>query len=421
MLRIFKLSILLLSLTVAHSASAIPAKQVNPKATPKSLIAVEDALASSDLAGLVYLDMDYFLRLQKTFMGEEDPLALPTSTDKDSKTNISFLNFLGDSGIDMSESVDYIIGGFFAHDENQKSQVQIALGNFPVEALNQYWNSRKDVKQTEINGRTAWLWSPVDADTCKPSTPKILIAEQDRLITGDPKTVAWFLKQRDHAKAEQDLSYWRNYRKGKLFSFAIFLPKNFKDIPENMIIRMMAQSMHDEIGPVQGLYGGGTVTWDPTGIDLELLLESTDAAWNREQHKKIQEWKKKTLKGIEKEFKSVRNLLSYLDSKATDDKLIMKAKINEALIKDIRGVFQEGVNWFASSLSSSMSISGGKETSEEKTTRHTLSSYADSFCESQCPPSTLTQSLHSTPHTRVTHIPHPRTHCLTIIHNMADS
>ena len=366
MFRICIVSMLLLFLAVANSASATPVQQVDPKATSQNLIALEDALASSDLAGLVYLDMDYFLRLQKAFMGEEDPLALPTSTGKDGQVSTAFLSFLGDSGINVSESVDYIIGGYFAHDENKKSQVQIALGNFPVEALNQYWKNSKDVKQTEINGRTAWLWSPVDADTCKPLTPKILIAEQDRLITGDPKTVAWFLKQRDHAKAEQDLSYWRNYRKGKLFSLAVFLPKNLKDIPENMIIRMMAQSMQDEIGPVKGLYGGGTVTWDPTGIDLELLLESTDASWNREQHTKVQEWKKKTLKGVEKEFKSVKNLLSYLDSKATDDRLILKAKINEALIKDIRGVFQEGVNWFASSLSSSMSISGNKETSEEK-------------------------------------------------------
>ena len=162
----------------------------------------------------------------------------------------------------------------------------------------------------------------------------------------------------DHAQAEQDLSKWRNYRKGKLFSFAVFLPKNLKDVPENGFIRMMAQSMQEKMVPVTGLYGGGTITWDPAGIDLELLMESTDAAWNREQHQEIQKWKKKALQGIDKEFKSVKNLLSYLDSKATDEKLILQAKINEALVKDIAGVFQEGVHWFASALSSSMSISG---------------------------------------------------------------
>jgi hypothetical protein len=174
----------------------------------------------------------------------------------------------------------------------------------------------------------------------------------------------------DQAKAQQDLSYWRSYRKEKLFSFAVFLPKNLKDIPENMFIRMMAKSMQEKMVPVTGLYGGGTVTWDPTGIDLELLLESTDAAWNRKQHEEFQKWKMETVKGIEKEFKSVKNLLSYLDSKASDEKLILHAKTNEALVKDIGGVFQEGVDWFASSLSASMSSSGDGETSTERTIPH---------------------------------------------------
>ncbi len=366
MLRIFKIFALVLPLTVASLAYANPAKKIEPQSTPQNLIALEDALAGPDLVGLFYLDMDYFLRLEKAFVGEKDPLALPTSTGNDSKANSSFLAFLGQSGLQVSKSVDYILGGFYAR-EKDAGKVQIALGIFPVETLTQYWKTSKDVKQTEVNGRTAWLWSPVDIDTCKPSRPEVLIAEKNRLITGDPETVAWFLKRMDQAKAQQDLSYWRNYRQEKLFSFAVFLPKNLKDIPENMFIRMMAQSMQNKMVPVTGLYGGGTVTWNPTGIDLELLLESTDAAWNREQHQEFQKWKKKTLKGIEKDFKSVKNLLSYLNSKASDEKLILHAKINEALVKDIGGVFQEGVHWFASSLSSSMSISGGGKTSSEKT------------------------------------------------------
>ena len=367
MSRFFGIFVILFSFSITTLANAAaPAKKINPQSTPKSLIALEDALAGPDLVGLVYLDMNYFLRLEEAFTGDRDALALPTPTGNDSKANSSFLNFMGQSGLKVSESVDYILGGFFAR-EKDAGKVQVALGSFPVKTLTQYWKTNKDVKQTEINGRTAWLWSPVDPDTCKPSRPEILIAENDRLISGDPETVAWFLKRVDRAKAQQDLSYWRNYRKNKLFGFAVFLPKNLKDIPENMFIRMMAQSMQDKMVPVKGLYGGGTVTWNPAGIDLELLLESTDAAWNQEQHQEIQKWKKKTIKDIEADFKSVKNLLSYLDSKATNDKLILQAKINEALIKDIGGIFQEGVDWFASSLSSSMSIAGDDNALSEKT------------------------------------------------------
>jgi hypothetical protein len=367
--RITSALILAFFLVAPSGLYAGPAKPIEPQTTPQNLIALEDALAGPDLIGLFYLDMDYLLRLEKAFVGEEDPLALPTSTGKDSNANSSFLAFLGQSGLRVNESVDYILGGFFAREKNA-GKVQVALGNFPVETLTQHWKSNKNVKQTEVNGRTAWLWSPVDIDTCKPSPPEVLIAQGNRLITGDPETVAWFLKRMDQAKAQQDLSYWRKYRKDKLFSFAVFLPKKLKDIPANMFIRMMAQSMNNKMVPVTGLYGGGTVSWKPTGIDLELLLESSDAAWNRERNQEFQKWKNKTVKDIEKEFKSIKNLLSYLDSKATDDKLVLQAKINEALFKDIGGVFQEGVNWFASSLSSSMSMSGGEETSGEKTIPH---------------------------------------------------
>lgn len=365
MLRIFKIIALLIPFTLTSLTTANPVNKIDPQPIPRSLIKLEDALAGPDLIGLVYLDMDYFLRLEKGFTGEEDPLALPTSTAGDSKADSSFLKFLGESGLNVSESVDYIIGGFFAR-EKDPGMIQIALGNFPVETLTQHWKSSKEIQQIEVSGRTAWLWSPVNTDTCKPSRPEVLIAEKNRLITGDPETVEWFLQRMNQAKAQQDLSYWRNYREGKLFSFAVFLPKNLKDIPENMFIRMMVQSMQEQMIPVTGLYGGSTVTWKPTGIDLELMLESTDAAWNHERHQEFQKWKKKTIKGIEKEFKSIKNLLSYLDSKATDDKLILQAKINEVLVRDIKSVFQEGMDWFTSSLSSSMSISGGEETSGEK-------------------------------------------------------
>ena len=135
MFRILKIAAFLIPFTVAGLAFASPAKKIDPRPTPENLIAMEDALASPNLVGLVYLDMDYLLRLEKSFIGEDDPLALPTSTGKKSKADSSFLTFLGQSGLSVSESIDYIIGGFFVHDKDKGGQVQIALGNFPVEKL----------------------------------------------------------------------------------------------------------------------------------------------------------------------------------------------------------------------------------------------------------------------------------------------
>ncbi len=358
MIRIFKFLLLVIPLAIAHGAYAGPHKKIDPQPTPRELIAVENALASADLVGLYYIDMDYAFRLEKIFLDEGDSAALSTPTGTDDIVDDTILGFLRQSGLRPGETVDYILGAFTG-DPKGAGQVQVALGNFPVKALTQKWKNHKSVKQTEVNGRTAWLWSRIDKETCKPSAPELMVIDSNRMIIGDPETVAWLLKRLDKAQAAKNLSSWRKYRKNKLIAFAIFLPKSLENISQNMIARMFAHSAQEQMVSVTGIYGGGTITWKPEGINLELLLESSNVAWNREQQKKFQEWKKKTYKGIEPEFKNVKNLLSYLNLNATDKKLVLQVKINEALVKDIGKVAEEGMDLFTSSLSSSISISGG--------------------------------------------------------------
>ncbi len=365
MFRIFNIFALVLSLVVASATYAGPSKKIDPRPAPPELIAMEDALAGPELIGLFYLDMDYALRLEKIFMGEGDSLALPTSTGKKNKEDDSFLGFLRRSGLKPDESVDYIVGGFL-NKLKDGGQVQVALGKFPVESVTQTWKKNKKVKQTEVNGRTAWLWSHVDEETCKPSSPELMVVESHRLIIGDPGAVAWLLKRLDKPKAEKDLTKWRDYRKGKLFAFAVLAPKNLENVTQNGMARSFAHSAKEQMAPVTGVYGGGTITWEPDGIDLEVLLETANAKWNQEQRQKFMDWKKKTIGKIDPEFKSVKNLMNYLDLKSTDRQLVFQAKINDTLAKNIKNVFQEGLDWFASSLSASMSISGSKQQSGEQ-------------------------------------------------------
>jgi hypothetical protein len=121
------------------------------------------------------------------------------------------------------------------------------------------------------------------------------------------------------------------------------------------------------MAPVTGIYGGGTITWKPKGIDLEVLLETANAEWNQEQRKNFLEWKNETAGKIDPAFKSIKGLLNHLDLQATNEKIILQAKVNDTLIKNIKNVFQEGLDWFTSSLSASISISGGKQQATEQT------------------------------------------------------
>jgi hypothetical protein len=356
------LALFLITTSSAHAGSS---KTVHPKPVPPDLIALENALAGPDLIGLFYLDVDFAMRLEKTFMGEEDNLALPTATGKKDKKDDSFFSFLRQSGLKPGESVDYIVGGFL-NNSKKGGQVQVALGNFPVESVTANWRKNKNVKQTEVNGRPAWLWSKVDPETCKPSSPELMIVENQRLIIGDPETVAWLLPRLDKSTAETDLGKWRTYRKGKLFAFGVMAPKDLKKASQNGMARMFAHSAKEQMASVTGIYGGGTITWKPKGINLEVLFETTNAKWNKEQRQKFLEWKKKTAGKIDPEFKTVKNLMSYLDLQATDRHLVFQAKINDALIKDIGKVFQEGLDWFASSLSGSFSIGGGQKEAGEQ-------------------------------------------------------
>jgi len=366
MKKYIKLVVLLLPLVAAGWAYASLSKKVEPRTTPKVVTNLENALASPDLVGLYYLDMDYILRLESALYGKPDPFALPTKVSNQGKANNSFLTFLGNSGLKINESVDYIVGGFIAH-EKEVGNIQVALGHFPINELNQHWKQNKQVEATEISGRPAWIWTPVDPDTCKKSRPEILVAEGDRLITGDEETVKWFLQRSPDLPPAQDLTFWRNYRKGKLFGFGLFLPKRLQDISQNPFVRMLARAAQENMVPVTGIYSGATVTWVPSGVNIEMLIQSTDSAWNKEQHQTLQEWKKKTIQKIDNDFKTTKNLFGYLDSKADDKQLVLEIKINESLIKDISTVIKEGVQWFASSMSSSMSVSGMDSGSGEKT------------------------------------------------------
>ncbi len=130
MIRIIQVFILALSLAVAPAVYAGPPKKIAPQPVPPELIAVENALAGPDLVGLFYLDMDYLVRLERSFHGgEEDPFALPTSTGKKDELTTSFLGFLGQSGLGVSESVDTIIGGFLGgnKDGEDNRQVQVPI------------------------------------------------------------------------------------------------------------------------------------------------------------------------------------------------------------------------------------------------------------------------------------------------------
>jgi hypothetical protein len=365
MLRILKICALLIPFTVVSLTYAGPSKKIDPRPAPPELIAVEDALAGSDLIGLFYLDMNYAMRLEKILMGEGDSLALPTSTGKENKGDDSFFGFLRRSGLKPGESVDYIVGGFL-NKIKKGGQVQVALGNFSVESVTEIWKKNKDVKQTQVNGRTAWLWSGVDKESCKPASPELMVVENHRLIIGDPEAVTSLLKRLDKPKAEKDLTKWRDYRKGKLFAFAVLVPKDLENVTQNGMARKFAQSAKEQMAPVTGVYGGGTITWKPDGIDLEVLFETANAKWNQEQRKKFLEWKKKTAGKIDPAFKTVKSLMDYLDLQATGEKIILQAKVNDTLVKDVGKVFQEGLDWFSSSLSGSISISGNKKKIDEQ-------------------------------------------------------
>ena len=348
---IVKVLAIIVPLAIAGWVYAGLTKIVDPLPAPPELIALEDALAGPDLVGLFYVDMNYMVRLKNVIGGARDPFALTSVTNKDDAVTDSLLEFLRQSGLRVDKSVDYLLGGFIAR-EKGVGKVQVALGSFPVDTLARHWKKDEDVKQTEVNGRTAWLWTPIDVETCKASPPEVLIVEKDRLITGDIESVSWFLNRLESPDVKQDLSYWRNYRKDKLFSFAVFIPKNLKDIPRNMFVKMFAHAAQKKMVSVTGIYGGGKVNKISAGLDMEVLLNSSDKAWNLEQHKEFQNWKKETIADIDPEFKSVKNILGYLDSESSDEKLVLKANINKSLFKDIGGVVKEGVNWFASSISS---------------------------------------------------------------------
>ena len=361
---ISKLLIFIIVSSLTQIAWAGPHNKIDPQPAPQELRAVEDALAGPHLVGLYYLDMNYIMRLEKEFVNEDDAKALPTPLDDENLIEGTALGLLRRSGLKATETVDYVVGAFTGN-PREPGALQVAIGHFPANSITEKWKSHPSVRPTQVNGRSAWQWTPIDRDTCKPSDPQILVIDEKYLVIGDPGAVEWFLKRLNKAQPEKDLSAWRAYRSGKPFAFAVLLPNELQKVSKNMMAQMFAQNAEQQMPAVTGIYGGGTITWEPEGVDLELLLESNDAAWNREILKKFQEWKQQTERKIQPEFKSVKNLLNYLTLETTDRNLVLQFKINDALIKDFENIFKEGIDLFTASLSPSLS---GKQSPPQEQT-----------------------------------------------------
>lgn len=360
MIRLPRFLVCIVFLLMAQVAFAGTTKPINPKPVPAKLEAVEDALSGPRLVGLYYLDLNYIMRLEKEFGERKDFKALPTSMIDDSALDDgafddSILGLLRQSGLKPGESVDYVIGAF-SGDDKKVGQVAVAVGQFSVEALTRKWKDHPAIKQTMVRGQTAWLWTHSDTESCKKSPPQMIIVDKQHLIIGDPYAVEWFLKRLTKAKKpEKELSVWRAYRTGKAFAFTVLIPKDLQNVSDNMMAKMFAQSAQQQMPSVTGIYGGGSVTWKPEGLTLELLLESSNAEWNHQINTLFQAWKAQMYQEIKQDFKDVKNLLNYLTLETTDQKLVLQFKINEALVADFEKIADEGVAMFTDTPAASAS------------------------------------------------------------------
>ena len=200
-----------------------PAPPLSP--ISDGLEASEQALASPDLMLLFHLDVAVLAAIEKAFLGDDDPQALPPPLlDPD-----DLRQRLAAAGIDLGDAVDHLLAGLYARQgeagADELGFATVLLGRMPVTEVEAALNETYQVERRDTQAGELLIVERRDKRTCDLQGPFAVALDEARIVAGTPWAVETTLRRLNEAlPAERDLAAWQTRRSGKIFSFATLAP-----------------------------------------------------------------------------------------------------------------------------------------------------------------------------------------------------
>ncbi len=331
------LAILLAAVVVLGGAAAgggywYLTSTLSPKPVPPEALAAEAALALPGAVGFMHFNVRQAVEAERIFLGEEDRDALldPFAAQGD------MLQILLREGIEPRDVLDHVFG-VAVLEEDTVGTAAVLLGNFPEDRIRDALAESHRIEPVRWGETEALLLTRQDPDSCLDVAPFAMVLTAQRILFGDPGVVQRLVPRfATAADPEMELEAWRNYRKDKVFSLALFVPP--KDVLariEDPMTRMVTRGMENNMAPVEAVYFGSAIEAVPPALMFDLRIDTQDSNWVAVMESGYQSWREELDQEAAKSLPSVALIMDRLSVVAKGTRLQASARLDRSVLQDV--------------------------------------------------------------------------------------
>ncbi|WLE96443.1 MAG: hypothetical protein QTN59_17385 [Candidatus Electrothrix communis] len=330
---------------------------------PAGVAAAEQALFDGNLviAGLV--DFKKITLLEQYWFGELDPKALPLDSQQQ-----RLLNNLLSGTPKFRETLTHILYSASAGSEQQQGrQLMLLAGKFVKKSLLKTLGGLFQLQQID---KKRWRLNPLTPSNTDSSrtenTPKTEQKGFYLQITPDWLILSTDSAYADHIwgrlssgqKAQQDVSAWHRYRKGKFISFMVLDPNHAGRAIGGMP-GMMTQGVASQTPQVNALAAGLEAHPLKGGLNINVHLFSADAAWNASTASGIEKKLTDLKQNSRSTSPSLSGLLSRIKASDKADAVDIDIRLDAQLLNDTGQVINEGISNVFAGIANNSGTAGG--------------------------------------------------------------
>ncbi|NIS09268.1 MAG: hypothetical protein GWO07_11005 [Candidatus Dadabacteria bacterium] len=372
-----KLSIVILFLLVIAAGTVHFWLHKDP---PDAVIAAENALATEGLLMIAYFNNDLLTTILNYTRGEEDPspMHMPVLDE-------GLWDDLYSGKVNLKENLDYIIVGAslpsdlttIPSDHPANSSFQegiIALGTFDRNSIQSAIreNYRVENEQENLYKITEIKQEPEKEKRVCPedksketisNNESYIYATNNRLIASSSiENINKILNRLDNnAKADTDLTKWREFRKGTLGSTGFLLPYELIESSTGISKYLLQKEITDETA-LRKVFTGASVDYLKAGVKFDIHVQADNQDWLKEKSQNISKAVSEFKKESAEDYPTLQKLVSGFKISHSKDIMDISFAIDIDTLKRIPDLIGE----FVGSLFSLGSASDGENESEER-------------------------------------------------------
>lgn len=185
------------------------------------------------------------------------------------------LDSLAHAGLNVRADIDMLwLAGYLSNDK--PSSLLLASGRFKPAELHAWFEERYEIEQSLGDGVVFRL---VDEENCEKGEAIRAFLSENLVLVGELEQVGLVL-ERIAAKTpiSERVARWFSVSESQVASAAVFAPENIGKSASGLV-GMMLGGMGRAAEPAEGLYFGLAPVVLPPGVELTLLMESSDTAF----------------------------------------------------------------------------------------------------------------------------------------------